>query len=850
MEPDVSKDTSVFLCYADADSEYAQQLKREIADLGFTVHDVALTLWEAYREKVEEAILKSDYYIIIFSEAFFEELFAREQLNALFDAYVLNETGRKRKVLPVVRNMQWEDLRKKSPLFGTMRPMDSGKTDKHRKKLAKLFYEIVEKDSLPLPTSSKLWQWEETVVEVMCDASVTLPAVRQLQMVENKIFSTVLVTDYIPDQPQPNQPIPGDLVVEVDGKSLKSLTPEELNVYVQRFQSYTDYPQSVKVQRRKVTSQQVYRNIVEMYLTGNKNLNLKPALPTAETVCDYWDKSRCVLEVVTPLKGCGLDAVTVDDDYYVFVTKSPVGCPLSRGDRLLAVNSNYIDQTDFQTVKKKLLQESHSFKLTVQHHQTIEKAPGKGLYTLEKLWKRELACCEVKKRNGTFGLSLMKIKIKDLSSKRYVPVIQRASESGLFYGELISAINGIPMMDYDEVVKKLRNCADGDQIKLSVQRPNKRILDDYINEMYKSLDDPTDDDADSSDSSMESEDSNNSLTDVCVGNASENQTAIVGVEQSHPVVQQMQLSLAEECKANPIPCQPEASKTKSKVVVNPGVGIEDQRGSEMVETVGSLDPAQLPAVIKENQTATDAHQPKALKTKCDFVVNPSADVKEKERDDRASIAVVETEGKIVHVENAIQDFAGDKEPQATGEDKENGVVSNPSADPRDDYHLDSGIEFDCKAFKDGNVIPESADRAAAGEEKHEQDYDQQHDFEYKSWISSLTGSKQRRHEQLLSAFSKTQLGGEQTKTQALLMPYWTELRDHLDADAVVVKLLQHGIISLEEKREIQKADNKNERLLMLIGDRPWKDGIQFLKMVTQIDKNYELGQQLLLNAGE
>jgi hypothetical protein len=26
-----------------------------------------------------------------------------------------------------------------------MRPMDSGKTDKHRKKLAKLFYEIVEK---------------------------------------------------------------------------------------------------------------------------------------------------------------------------------------------------------------------------------------------------------------------------------------------------------------------------------------------------------------------------------------------------------------------------------------------------------------------------------------------------------------------------------------------------------------------------------------------------------------------------------------------------------------------------------------------------------------------------------
>lgn len=487
--------------------------------------------------------------------------------------------------------------------------------------------------------------------------------------------------------------------------------------------------------------------------------------------------------------------------------------------------------------------------MTVQHHQTIEKAPGKGLYTLEKLWKRELACCEVKKRNGKFGLSLMKIKIKDLSSKHYVPVIQRASESGLFYGELISAINGIPMMDYDEVVKKLRNCADGDQIKLSVQRPNKRILDDYINEMYKSVDDPTDDDADSSDSSTESEDNNNSLTDVCVGNASENQTAIVGMEQSHPVVRQMQLSVAEECKANPIPCQPEASKIKSKVVVNPGVGIEDQRGGEMAETVGSLDPAQLPAVIKENQTATDAHQPKALKTKCDFVVNPSADVKEKERDDRASIAVVETEGKIVHVENAIQDFAGDKEPQATGEDKENGVVSNPSADPRDDYLLDSGIGFDCKAFKDGNVMAESADRAAAGEEKHEQDYDQQHDFEYKSWISSLTGSKQRCHKQLLSAFSKTQLGGEQTKTQALLTPCWTELLDHLDADAVVVKLLQHGIISLEEKREIQKADNKNERLLMLIGDRPWKDGIQFLKMVTQIDKNYELGQQLLLNAG-
>ena len=139
-------DTSaaVFVCYAGEDNEYARQLIRDIADLGFTVHDVALTLWEAYRKIVEEAIQQSDYYIIIFSPAFFEERFAHEQLNALFDAYVF-KTGRGRKVLPVVLDMEWNDLREKSPLFGTLRPMDGGKTDKARKRLAELFYKVVGK---------------------------------------------------------------------------------------------------------------------------------------------------------------------------------------------------------------------------------------------------------------------------------------------------------------------------------------------------------------------------------------------------------------------------------------------------------------------------------------------------------------------------------------------------------------------------------------------------------------------------------------------------------------------------------------------------------------------------------
>lgn len=134
----------MFVCYADSDRDFAHRLTRDLADLGFTVHDHGLTLWQAYRVKIEEAIKRSEYYIIVFSLAFFSERFASEQLNALFDSYVF-KTGRGRKVLPIVKEMSWNELREKSPLFGTMRPMDAGKSDEDVKKLAKLFYGVVKK---------------------------------------------------------------------------------------------------------------------------------------------------------------------------------------------------------------------------------------------------------------------------------------------------------------------------------------------------------------------------------------------------------------------------------------------------------------------------------------------------------------------------------------------------------------------------------------------------------------------------------------------------------------------------------------------------------------------------------
>ena len=132
-------------------------------------------------------------------------------------------------------------------------------------------------------------------------------------MVENGKFSIVLVTDSMPDQSPENT---GDLIVEVDGKSLKTLKPEELNLIVQRFQSNTDHPQSVKVQKRKLTGKHMYMNMVQKHPTSNKKT-------------------------------------------------------------------------------------------------TEKKTPGEELRTSEKkLWKGPLEHYEVKKKNGQFGLKLMKIKVR------------------------------------------------------------------------------------------------------------------------------------------------------------------------------------------------------------------------------------------------------------------------------------------------------------------------------------------------------------------------------------------------------------------------------------------------------
>ena len=126
--PDVtpqSDPTSVFVCYSTTDETFAHQLTLNLSDLGFRVHDIGLTFFDTYRAKVEQAITTCDYYIVVFSFAFFSEKFANEHLNALFDSYVFR-TGRGGKVLPIVREMSWRELREKSPLFGTMRPMDGG----------------------------------------------------------------------------------------------------------------------------------------------------------------------------------------------------------------------------------------------------------------------------------------------------------------------------------------------------------------------------------------------------------------------------------------------------------------------------------------------------------------------------------------------------------------------------------------------------------------------------------------------------------------------------------------------------------------------------------------------------
>ena len=84
----------------------------------------------------------------------------------------------------------------------------------------------------------------------------------------------------------------------------------------------------------------------------------------------------------------------------------------------------------------------------------------------------------------------------------------------------------------------------------------------------------------------------------------------------------------------------------------------------------------------------------------------------------------------------------------------------------------------------------------------------------------------------------------------LLRPNWTKLVNQLDAETAADKLYEQRIISFDDMENIHKAERKSRRLLKLMKSRPWMDGVQFAKIVTQIDRNCELGQRLLLSAGE
>ena len=369
----------------------------------------------------------------------------------------------------------------------------------------------------------------------------------------------------------------------------------------------------------------------------------------------------------------------------------------------------------------------------------------------------------------------------------------RSFESGLFHGELIVAVNETSMSDYKKTVKELKSFPEGEQISLLIQRPNKKELDDYINEMYTEDGGAESSSAESSgDSAVDCEDREDDSTQVeHQWNDNKDRTAIVGTEQRQlilPDMQKLSMCVAQGSKTKPIDCQPEESKIKGKVVVNPCADIKDKRKDDqaILETEGKMAPVanavQVSATSEEPQTLAVVHQPKDLKTKTKVVVNPSADVREKRKDNQAPIAVVETEGKMVPVANAVQVSTVDEEPQTTGvghqvqdtevgvvqdEDRKVKVVLNPSADPRDEYGGDSrgetASEFQLRRdFRSTDVevkqlraVTETnaATTAPAGD-GHEQAHDHEHD----SWVADLTVPKQGWYKQLVSFVSKTQTG--------------------------------------------------------------------------------------------
>lgn len=129
------------------------------------------------------------------------------------------------------------------------------------------------------------------------------------------------------------------------------------------------------------------------------------------------------------------------------------------------------------------------------------------------------------------------------------------------------AVNEIQTTDYYTAIQLLRNVTDGQQVLLTVQRPNKKLLDDYVSENYTENRDAPSDSEDSACESGDSED-DNGADDLRVESDAD-RTAIVGQEQRLlPLENAMQnLSTTDERQTTGLAHQVEDSGLKKKITI-------------------------------------------------------------------------------------------------------------------------------------------------------------------------------------------------------------------------------------------------------------------------------------------
>jgi hypothetical protein len=106
----------IFISHAREDKEkVARPLCELLVKNGKSVwlDDMELHLGDSLREKIDEGLSKSEFGVVILSQAFFSKHWTKRELNGLF---ALEEDGRKR-IFPIWHNVSQKDVAKYSPIL-------------------------------------------------------------------------------------------------------------------------------------------------------------------------------------------------------------------------------------------------------------------------------------------------------------------------------------------------------------------------------------------------------------------------------------------------------------------------------------------------------------------------------------------------------------------------------------------------------------------------------------------------------------------------------------------------------------------------------------------------------------